>query len=69
MAKVFCYLVAVMDWATRKVLAWRLSNALDASFCVDALEEVSSSTLRYSITESKVIHISVIKALQNSRGQ
>ena len=28
-----------MDWATRKVLAWRLSNTLDASFCVEALEE------------------------------
>jgi putative transposase len=35
----FCYLVAVMDWASRKVLAWRLSNTLDASFCVDALQE------------------------------
>jgi putative transposase len=33
------YLVALMDWARRKVLAWRLSNTLDASFCVDALEE------------------------------
>jgi putative transposase len=33
------YLVAVMDWATRAVLSWRLSNTLDASFCVDALEE------------------------------
>ena len=31
--------MAVMDWATRKVLAWRLSNTLDASFCIDALEE------------------------------
>ena len=39
MARGFCYLVAVMDWATRKVLSWRLSNTLDASFCVDALEE------------------------------
>jgi putative transposase len=39
MAKGFCYLTAVMDWATRKVLAWRLSNTLDTSFCVDALEE------------------------------
>jgi putative transposase len=39
MARGFCYLVAVMDWASRKVLAWRLSNTLDASFCVDALEE------------------------------
>jgi putative transposase len=40
MARGFCYLVAIMDWASRKVLAWRLSNTLDASFCVDALEEV-----------------------------
>jgi putative transposase len=35
----FLYLVAVMDWASRKVLSWRLSNTLDASFCVEALEE------------------------------
>ena len=35
----FLYLVAIMDWATRKVLTWRLSNMLDASFCVEALEE------------------------------
>lgn len=35
----FCYLVAIMDWASRKVLAWRLSNTLDSTFCVDALEE------------------------------
>ena len=39
MAKGFCYLVAIMDWASRMVLAWRLSNTLDSSFCVDALEE------------------------------
>jgi putative transposase len=39
MARGFCYLVAVMDWASRKVLAWRLSNTLDASFCTEALEE------------------------------
>ncbi len=39
MARGFCYLVAIMDWASRKVLAWRLSNTLDASFCVEALEE------------------------------
>ena len=35
----FLYLVVIMDWATRKVLSWRLSNTLDASFCVEALEE------------------------------
>ncbi len=35
----FLYLVAVMDWATRHVLAWRLSNTMDARFCVEALNE------------------------------
>ena len=35
----FLYLVAVMDWATRHVLAWRLSNTMDAAFCVEALNE------------------------------
>jgi putative transposase len=35
----FLYLVAIMDWATRHVLAWRLSNTMDARFCVEALEE------------------------------
>jgi len=39
MARGFCYLVAIMDWASRRVLAWRLSNTLDASFCIEALEE------------------------------
>ena len=33
----FLYLVAVMDWASRTVLSWRLSNTLDARFCVEAL--------------------------------
>ena len=35
----FVYLVAVMDWYSRRVLSWRLSNTLDSSFCVEALEE------------------------------
>ena len=35
----FLYLVAIMDWATRTVLSWRLSNSMDPSFCVEALEE------------------------------
>jgi putative transposase len=33
----FVYLVAIIDWYSRKVLAWRLSNTMDASFCVDCL--------------------------------
>ena len=35
----FLYLVAIMDWATRRVLAWRLSNTMDARFCIEALNE------------------------------
>jgi transposase InsO family protein len=35
----FLYLVAVIDWATRRVLSWRLSNTLTAGFCVEALSE------------------------------
>ena len=39
MRRGFLYLVAVMDWATRKVLSWRVSNTLDVEFCLEALEE------------------------------
>ena len=39
LARGFLYLVAIMDWHSRKVLAWRLSNTMDVQFCVDALEE------------------------------
>lgn len=42
MAKGFVYVVAIMDWYSRKVLTWRVSNTLDADFCVDALEEAIS---------------------------
>jgi putative transposase len=48
MAKVFCYLVVIMDWASRRVLSWRLSNTLDASFCIEALEE---AIMRYGVPE------------------
>ena len=41
-ARGFLYLVAIIDWYSRYVLAWRLSNTLDADFCVDALEEALS---------------------------
>ena len=39
MRRGFLYLVAVMDWATRKVLSWRVSNTMDVEFCIEALEE------------------------------
>jgi len=39
MRKGFLYLMAIMDWFTRKVLAWRISNTLEAEFCLEALNE------------------------------
>ena len=48
MARGFVYVVAIMDWYSRKVLAWRVSNTMDADFCVDALEEAIS---RYGAPE------------------
>jgi len=39
LARGFVYLVAVIDWYSRKVLSWRLSNTLDSGFCVDCLEQ------------------------------
>jgi len=48
MARGFLYLVAIMDWHSRKVLAWRLSNTMDTGFCIDALEE---AIRRYGVPE------------------
>ena len=39
MRRGFLYLVAIMDWHSRKVLSWRLSNTMDASFCIEALKD------------------------------
>lgn len=39
MAQGFAYLVAIMDWHSRKVLSWRVSNVMDTDFCIEALNE------------------------------
>lgn len=39
MARGFVYLVAIIDWYSRRVLSWRVSNTMDTSFCIDALNE------------------------------
>ena len=39
MARGFAYLVAIIDWHSRRVLGWRLSNTMDVRFCLDALDE------------------------------
>jgi len=43
LVKGFCYLVAIMDWFSRYVLSWRLSNTLDADFCVECAEDALSA--------------------------
>ena len=48
----FAYLVAIIDWYSRKVLIWRLSNTLDAAFCVDCLEEALAQYGRPEIFNS-----------------
>ena len=52
LARGFGYLVAIMDWHSRRVLSWRLSNTLDASFCVEALQEALSRFGRPEIFNS-----------------
>ncbi len=42
MARGFVYLAAVVDWFSRRVLAWRLSITMEAAFCIEALEEALS---------------------------
>lgn len=39
LARGFGFLVAILDWYSRKVLSWRVSNTIDTRFCVDALED------------------------------
>ena len=48
MARGFAYLVAIMDWHSRRVLSWRLSNTLDTGFCIEALQEAIE---RYGVPE------------------
>lgn len=48
MARGFVYLAVMLDWGTRRILSWRLSNSLTADFCVEALEEAIS---RYGTPE------------------
>ncbi len=52
MARGFVYLVAIVDWFTRRVLAWRVSISLDAGFCIEALEEALARHGRPAIFDS-----------------
>ena len=62
---VFLYLVAIMDWAARKVSAWRLSNTLDVNFCIEALEKPSPK-IASPRSRTRIRHAN-IQALAGSR--
>ena len=70
MARGFVYLVAVMDWFTRKVLAWRLSITLETGPCLEALEEAIARFGKPGIMNtdqgSQFTSIDVIKALKDA---
>ncbi len=52
----YLYLVAIMDWYSRRVLTWQLSNTLDASFCTEALKGWHPSRIRYVAPMISTIH-------------
>ena len=55
MQRGFLYLVAIMDWSTRAVLSWRLSNTMYPDFCVEALQEALSRFGRPEIEPPRVL--------------
>ena len=50
MRRGFLYLVAVMDWYSRYVLSWKLSNSMDVEFCLEALDDALTQGLPRSST-------------------
>jgi putative transposase len=71
MRRGFFYLVAVMDWATRKVLSWRISNTMEADFCIAALEDAIERFGAPEIFNSdsgKPVHLSAVCPRAASRG-
>jgi putative transposase len=68
MARGFVYLAAVVDWFSRRVLAWRLSITLEAAFCIEAVEEALARFGRPEIfnTDSQKITASSWAACSNT---
>jgi putative transposase len=81
LAQGFVYLVAIMDWYSRYVLSWKLSNTLDTSFCIEALEEAlmiygfpeifnSDQGVQYtSDTFTKILLLNGIKMSMDAKGR
>jgi hypothetical protein len=55
MRRGFLHLVAMMDWASRNFLAWRLSNTMDDDFCVAALKEAMAATASDTVRVAFII--------------
>jgi putative transposase len=81
MRRGFLYLVAIMDWHSRKVLSWRLSNSMDAGFCIEALKEAlagygppeifnSDQGSQFTSTDfTDVLHGASVKISMDGRGR
>ena len=70
MRRGFLFLIAIMDWASRKVISWRLSNTMDVDFCIEALEEALANHGRPDIFNtdqgSQFTSLQFIKVLTNA---
>jgi putative transposase len=81
MRRGFLYLVAIMDWHSRKVLSWRLSNTMEAGFCVEALKEAlarygppeifnSDQGSQFTSTDfTDVLHDAKVRVSMDGRGR
>ncbi len=67
MAHGFIYLIAIMDWHSRKVLSWRLSNTLDSQFCVEALRRYGAMGDPISSTPTRARSLPATTGLKRSK--
>ncbi len=67
MRRGFLYLVAIMDWHSRRVLSWRLSNSLDTDFCVAALENYGTPEIFNTDQGSQFTSYSFTQVLKNAQ--
>jgi putative transposase len=72
MRRGFLYLFAVLDWATRRVLAWRLSNTLTTDFCIDAVQEAIATHGKPEIFNtdqgSQFTNVDFVKLIREEHG-
>ena len=64
MARGFAYLVAIIDWYSRRVLAWRLSNTLDTGFCIEALRDALAHFGRQQLLQPCVLGDQLLQAFR-----